>query len=134
MIDAVILPIAFGCAAVIAVVIVVHHSLEVKVMGINDELSAIRDSLVEASTEIVSKIAGLEDAVAAGDPVDASLLAEVRSAAEGLANIVPDEVEPGDDLTDNAGASLKPIVPGSDLTDAEVSGAGGHLTDDAVQS
>ena len=114
-----ILPIAFGCAATIVVVIVAFHTLEGKIMGINEELFAVRDNLVEASNEILAKLTELEDQLANKNAVDPVLLDEVRSLAESLADIVPNSVpdeEPEPIVPDE---ELEPIVPGEELKPIE---------------
>ena len=111
MISTMILPIAFGCAAAVVVVIVVFYTLEGKIMGINEELFAVRDHLVEASNEILAKLTELEDQLANKNAVDPVLLDEVRSLAESLADIVPNPVpdeEPKPIVPDE---ELEPIVP-----------------------
>lgn len=103
-----ILPIfTIGCAAIAGIVVVTaFYTLERKIMGINEELSVIRDRLNEASNEILAKIDELEDQLSNKESVDPALLGEVRGLAESLANVVPN-VTPGEDP--------KPIVPGEDL-------------------
>lgn len=61
----------------------------------NDELTAIKELLVEASTEVPAKIDELLAAVEAGQPVDPALVAEIKALSQGLADIVPNApVEP----------------------------------------
>lgn len=56
-------------------------------MSTNEELASVRALLVEASTEIPAKIDLLLAQV--GDQADPALVADIKSLATGLANIVP---------------------------------------------
>lgn len=64
----------------------------------NAELIAdVVAQLGKAKSEIVAKIGGLEAAVASGEDLSGPL-AELVAAAQGLDDVVPDEVVPGEPL------------------------------------
>lgn len=85
----------FGCATAALVVAVSFQLMERTLVGITQQLQEIKASLDEASSEIVTKIGDLEDSLAnAGiSEQDQTLLDEIRSAAQELADIVPNAVE-----------------------------------------
>lgn len=99
--------VAFSAAAF--VVVFAFHITERSLMGINEELFAVKAALAEASSEIVGKISELESQIVATETVDPALLDEVKSLATGLANIVPNAVESVED---------SPVV--DDVEDGEV--------------
>lgn len=95
-----ILPTLVGSAATIAAVYFVYDKLKGIFVAINDDLAEIKGNLVEAKDEIVAKIAELEaQLVAAG--ADPALIAEVKTLAEGLADIVPDAPVEGNPVEGN---------------------------------
>jgi len=97
-----------GCAAVIGIA-VVHRNLERNMlMGLKNDLSAVRDKLVEALNEILAKLANNEDV--------SSVVEDLQRLSTSLADIVPGTT-PGENLKPIVpGENLKPIVPGEELT------------------
>lgn len=78
-------------------------------MTINEEIAEVRNLLVEASEEITgkvdelnAKIDELAAQVAASEPVDPALLAEVKALAVSLADVVPNTVEAVDEVVAEA--------------------------------
>jgi hypothetical protein len=75
----------------------VFYVHERTLMTINETLAEVRDFLVEASQEIVTRIESLEQELVAAKnahqapDIDADLLAEVKQWAQALADVVPDE-------------------------------------------
>lgn len=73
--------------------------LEPLMGAVADSLAGIKDQLTKAQAEIVGKIANLEQLLAnAGklDDTDLAALAELKTAAQSLDDVVPDQV-PVDD-------------------------------------
>lgn len=64
-------------------------------MGLVDDLNSVRDELTKAQSEIVTKISGLEAALAAAgtpDPAVADAVEALKAAAQNLDDVVPDVV------------------------------------------
>lgn len=66
-------------------------------MGLADDLNAVNAQLDKAKGEIVAKIGSLEDALAAAgtpDPAVSAAVDALKSAAQGLDDVVADAVAP----------------------------------------
>lgn len=67
------------------------------VMGLVDDLNAIKEQLGKAKDEIVGKISDLESALAASgtpDPAVSAAVDSLKEAAQALDDVVPDVVAP----------------------------------------
>lgn len=96
------------------------NRMEKQQMSANDVLVAVRDSLAEASSEIVAKLEALSTQLAE-QGADPALLAEVSSLATGLANIVPNAVDEDPDVDPLPELEPEPTPePEDDAEDSDV--------------
>lgn len=74
---------------------IIWHTFKIKelVMGLAEDLGAVKEQLTKASTEITGKITALEDALAnAGEPSAevTAAVADLKTVAQSLDDIVAD--------------------------------------------